>query len=393
MNIKAGKSVCGDQSMNTKETEECIVTDDDVSPREEPTTSRCSKKDDVFEDNSSEDIDFEELAREQEKENQFVNFLEGKSSQYTNAKFQNVVKERGRFVVFSYEGKFYPGEIVAFDEETVTINAMQKSLKMWKWPSKRDELTYQWSDVLGLVMYFGIIFAITLLSTVYSQMADIGLPPDLQHKLERFSIIYLEKCGRNLNENEGKNLNVALETVSKCISNQPQPARSSLEFCNLYGTQFVGCLRSFADAGKGCLDQDEKYLPNFILNGMSRVFENYCKKNSIDHIEILNKKCQTYLGKVVNSDFLTVCVPKLKIIANLDNRDYSLNRADVCSDLKTSQECLVNDLRTKCQLAQEDLDFVNSVFETYRSECNFANINIANFILLAALFLSSRLIN
>ncbi|KAK4876601.1 hypothetical protein RN001_009107 [Aquatica leii] len=140
-----------DQSMDTEETDECIVTDDDVIPREKPTTFRCSKKDDVFEDNSSEDIDFEELAKEQEKENQFVNFLEGKSSQYTNAKFQNVVKERRRFVVFSYEGQLYPREIVAFDEETVTIHAMQRSLKMCKWPSKRDELTYQWSDVLGCI--------------------------------------------------------------------------------------------------------------------------------------------------------------------------------------------------------------------------------------------------
>lgn len=62
-----------------------------------------------------------------------------------------MVNEVGRFVVFSYEGQIYPGEIVVFNEETVTINAMQRFLKMWKLPSKRDELTYQWSDVLGCI--------------------------------------------------------------------------------------------------------------------------------------------------------------------------------------------------------------------------------------------------
>ncbi|KAK4883937.1 hypothetical protein RN001_000208 [Aquatica leii] len=237
-------------------------------------------------------------------------------------------------------------------------------------------------------MYSETIFVIILLSTVYSQTADTKLPLDLQHKLERFSIIYLENCGRDLNDTEGTPLNVALETMSRCISNQPHPARSSLEFCNLYGTQFLGCLKSFADASKVCLDQDEKYLPDFILNGTARVLEYYCKNNSIDHLEILNKKCQMYFSKPVNFDFLTVCGPKLKILAN-----FSLNRADVCSDLKTSQECLIDDLRTKCTLAKEDLDFVNSMFEAYRSECNFANINNASFILSAALFLSSKLIN
>ncbi|KAJ8930362.1 hypothetical protein NQ314_016840 [Rhamnusium bicolor] len=94
---------------------------------------------------------FKNWPTKKKKENQFMNFLEGKTSQYNDVHFAKVVREVGRFIVFSYEGQLYPGEIVAFDDKTVTINSMQRSLKMWKWPSKRDELTYPWSDVLGSI--------------------------------------------------------------------------------------------------------------------------------------------------------------------------------------------------------------------------------------------------
>lgn len=97
--------------------------------------------------NSSDDIDFDELVEEQQKESQFVEYLEGKLPQ--NNSFASVVKEIGSFVVFLYEGKLYPGEIVSFDNNEVTINAMEKSIKMWKWPAKRDVLSYPRSDVLG----------------------------------------------------------------------------------------------------------------------------------------------------------------------------------------------------------------------------------------------------
>ncbi|KAK4883936.1 hypothetical protein RN001_000207 [Aquatica leii] len=240
-----------------------------------------------------------------------------------------------------------------------------------------------------ITMHSEIIFVITLLSTVYSQKANTGLPPDLQHKLERLSFNYLEKCRRNVNENASKNFKAALETVPTCISKHPEKARSALEFYNFYGTQFLGCLKNLADVGKGCLDQDEKYLPDFILNGTSRVLES--RKNDMYRIEFLVRKSEMCLTEVEIFDVLTVCVSKLKIFAGLDNINYSLNQADVCSDLKTSQECLVNNLKKYCVLAMAEFEFVNSVFEEFRSECNFANNNVASFILLAILLLSSNL--
>lgn len=84
MNVPAGKSVCTDEPTFN----EGMDTEDEVVPRDEPCTfsrdephtSLRQENDIIFDDNSSDDVDFQELAKEQEKENQFVNFLEGKIS-------------------------------------------------------------------------------------------------------------------------------------------------------------------------------------------------------------------------------------------------------------------------------------------------------------------------
>lgn len=153
LNIPAGKSVCADQPIreDDEEADEDTIV---VSGYEEMMGETSGRRNDtsgiVFNDNSSDDVDFEELAKEKEIETEFVNFLEGKSSHHKTS-FAEVVKEVGCFVAFYYEKQLYPGEIVSFDDETVTINAMQKSLKMWKWPSRKDELIYTWTDVVGSI--------------------------------------------------------------------------------------------------------------------------------------------------------------------------------------------------------------------------------------------------
>ncbi|KAG5899860.1 hypothetical protein JTB14_012327 [Gonioctena quinquepunctata] len=93
----------------------------------------------------------DEIQKDNEEEEQFLDFVEGKASAEDEFRFKSVVRKAGSFVVFSYENELYPGKIVAFDDDVVIINAMQKSLKLWKWPSRRDQLEYQWSDVLGSI--------------------------------------------------------------------------------------------------------------------------------------------------------------------------------------------------------------------------------------------------
>lgn len=61
------------------------------------------------------------------------------------------MREVGTFIVFEYDNKQFPGQIIAFDDKEVIINAMEKSLKAWKWPQKKDQMSYSWDDVLGSI--------------------------------------------------------------------------------------------------------------------------------------------------------------------------------------------------------------------------------------------------
>lgn len=133
--------MCADESIEEPIDEPIAI--EDAGRREEDIVE--------FNDNSSDDVDFDELEKEQEKEREFINFVEGVYPQKKDFNFDKVVREVGRFVVISYEGQLYPGQIVAFNNDEVQINSMQKSLKMWKWPSRKDELSYSWSDVLGSI--------------------------------------------------------------------------------------------------------------------------------------------------------------------------------------------------------------------------------------------------
>jgi hypothetical protein len=54
----------------------------------------------------------------------------------------------GMHVSFVYDGEVYPGEVTdVADENNITINAMVSAgINLWKWPPKRDEISYKLSD-------------------------------------------------------------------------------------------------------------------------------------------------------------------------------------------------------------------------------------------------------
>ncbi|KAL3273185.1 hypothetical protein HHI36_014639 [Cryptolaemus montrouzieri] len=64
-----------------------------------------------------------------------------------DSRFAPVILEISQFVVFTYENKMYPGEIVGFHEREVLINTMEKSLKCGSGLVR--EIAYNWEDVLG----------------------------------------------------------------------------------------------------------------------------------------------------------------------------------------------------------------------------------------------------
>lgn len=64
---------------------------------------------------------------------------------------ENVRKEVNEFVLFSYEGELFPGQIIHVHDNGARIKSMQKCGKAWKWPDHIDIMFYQWSDVKATI--------------------------------------------------------------------------------------------------------------------------------------------------------------------------------------------------------------------------------------------------
>ena len=48
--------------------------------------------------------------------------------------------EVGEFVVATYSGNWYIGEIIDFDDDEFEVNVMEKSNINFRWPSREDQL-------------------------------------------------------------------------------------------------------------------------------------------------------------------------------------------------------------------------------------------------------------
>ncbi|KAJ8893820.1 hypothetical protein PR048_006421 [Dryococelus australis] len=51
----------------------------------------------------------------------------------------------GQHVVSKYEEKYFPGVI------TNSVSSMKKSLKTWRCPQTKDEMTYYFDDIIGSI--------------------------------------------------------------------------------------------------------------------------------------------------------------------------------------------------------------------------------------------------
>lgn len=64
---------------------------------------------------------------------------------------RHVMQTVGQHVFFMYNGQICPGKTTAFSDQHVSVNAMQKSTKLWKWLEKKHKVNYSWEDLLGTI--------------------------------------------------------------------------------------------------------------------------------------------------------------------------------------------------------------------------------------------------
>jgi len=63
----------------------------------------------------------------------------------------NNMPNEGDFVIVTYEGNHYPGEVKSLKKNGVQVSCMMKTGQYWKWPSKPDLLVYPQSDIIQLI--------------------------------------------------------------------------------------------------------------------------------------------------------------------------------------------------------------------------------------------------
>lgn len=86
---------------------------------------------DLDPDSDSEDVDnLDEAVAEAEEEQQASNY--------------NV----GDFVIVQFENKNFPGRIISIFDKGAKVDCMEKLSKQWRWPSKKDCIDYEWSDII-----------------------------------------------------------------------------------------------------------------------------------------------------------------------------------------------------------------------------------------------------
>lgn len=144
LQVTPGKSVAGKEPKVLKKKRRTHKTHNSSS---EEDTETFSLKD------SSDDENFDQYRKSQSmlssEEEEEEDTLPG--PKVSGPEFGEVVRTVGQHVVFKYEGEYFPGKITGISNEGATISAMQKSLKSWKWPTPKDEMVYDFDDIVGSI--------------------------------------------------------------------------------------------------------------------------------------------------------------------------------------------------------------------------------------------------
>lgn len=67
------------------------------------------------------------------------------------SKHTTILPNEGDFVLVTYEGDHYPGEVKSVKKNGFQVSCMVKTGQYWKWPSKPDLLLYPPSDIIQLI--------------------------------------------------------------------------------------------------------------------------------------------------------------------------------------------------------------------------------------------------
>ena len=64
---------------------------------------------------------------------------------------KNTSIDLGQWVVVTYDGSRYPGEVISMEDSQYEINVMHPSGNHWKWPTAEDKIFYLLQNIAQLI--------------------------------------------------------------------------------------------------------------------------------------------------------------------------------------------------------------------------------------------------
>ncbi|KAF2899222.1 hypothetical protein ILUMI_06954, partial [Ignelater luminosus] len=115
-----------------------------------------------------------------------------------------------------------------------------------------------------------------------------------------------------------------------------------------------GCFESFVKEVDACLESEEKYLPNYILELFNKTFSIQCDNEERlieDNEKFRNSACfnETQVSFNITSAINENCIPNIKTLKQLSEKGFVLKESEICSDTKSFKKCMTNEIKKICQ--------------------------------------------
>ncbi|KAF5282593.1 hypothetical protein FQA39_LY05000 [Lamprigera yunnana] len=177
------------------------------------------------------------------------------------------------------------------------------------------------------------------------------------------------KCDTNGGNLTYSNLKGAVANLYNCV----QVKIESLQIlCNKDRAKSYDCYVNFLDKLEKCLEPQEKYLKDFMLNAHNLTYNKICKMDEETLLGLVSGPADVTCLRhsvVMFEQQMQQCLPKLKFVKNLYKHDDVITKVDLCHDIEILKSCISKKVEPYCQAHENISALYNMLLESYLDTC------------------------
>ncbi|KAF2888990.1 hypothetical protein ILUMI_17183 [Ignelater luminosus] len=165
------------------------------------------------------------------------------------------------------------------------------------------------------------------------------------------------KCLKNGGENAYSDLEKSFDETWGCImdelgSTNPQSESEMLHIvCTEMPSALHSCFNIILEKVDHCLDDEEKYFPNFMSEWFNLTFSTHCEGDGEvfkEHYEIYkNAECKN-LDPNITETIPEKCFSKSTLLDDFQNPDYTITKGGLCGYLGHANQCFIDFVTESC---------------------------------------------